>query len=332
MGSRNLVGLDIGSKFTKIVQLKEKNGVKFLTNAQLVSTPLDLNMEDPAMVKDFLAQLATQNNLKNKPIAYALNISECIARYLTIPMVDESEIEQAVMWEAEQYIPFKLDKVNVNYQILNVDQKNKNLKVLIVAAKKEKIELLKEVFNSAKLKLECIDVDIFSTINAYLENAAEKNKLVFILNIGAKSTKLALVDGVEPIYFSYTDFNLDSIVADIANKLSISDSESIKMLLSKEKDPHLTGIIESNLINLQNELSNVLNFNFSLIADKHIDNFVLAGGACSINEVASYLATVFNIGVIKLNPFETLTIEDTKFDMGNKYLFDVALGLALRKA
>jgi type IV pilus assembly protein PilM len=332
MRSGNLVGLDIGSKFTKIVQLKEKNGVKFLTNAQLIDTPLDLNMEDPAMFKDFLVQLATQNGLKNKSIAYALNISECIARYLTIPMVDESEIEQAVMWEAEQYIPFKLDKVNVNYQILNVDQKNKNLKILIVAAKKEKIELLKEVFNSAKLKLECIDVDIFSTINTYLENATEKNKLVLLLNIGAKSTKLALVDGVEPIYFSYTDFNLDSIVADIASKLSISDSESTKMLLSNEKDPHLTGIIESNLINLQNELSNVLNFNFSLIADKHIDNFVLAGGACSINEVALYLSTVFNIGVVKLNPFETLTIENAKFDMGNKYLFDVALGLALRKA
>lgn len=332
MGSKNLVGLDIGSRFTKIVQLKEKSGIKFLTNAQLVDTPKDLNMEDPIALKDFLVKLVTENGLKNKPIAYALNISECIARYLTIPMVDESEIEQAVMWEAEQYIPFKLDKVNVNYQILNIDQKNKSLKVLIVAAKKEKIEFLKEVFNSAKLKLECIDVDIFSTINAYLENVAEKNKLVFILNIGAKSTKLALVDGVEPIYFSYTDFNLDSIVADIANKLSISESESIKTLLSKEKDPYLTGIIESSLINLQNELSNVLNFNFSLIADKHIDNFVLAGGACSIDEVASYLATVFNIGVIKLNPFETLTIEDTKFDMGSKYLFDVALGLALRKA
>ncbi|OSS41708.1 Type 4 pilus biogenesis protein PilM [Desulfurella amilsii] len=332
MGSRNLIGLDIGSKFTKIVQLKEKSGVKFLTNAQLVSTPKEINMEDPIAMKDFLTVLATQNGLKSKPIAYALNISECIARHLTIPMVDESEIEQAVMWEAEQYIPFKLDKVNVNYQILNVDQKNKNFEILIVAAKKEKIEFLKEVFNGAKLKLECVDVDIFSTINAYLENTAEKDKLVFILNIGAKSTKLALVNGTKPIYFSYIDFNLDSIVTDIANKLSISESESLDLLLSKNKDTHLISIIESNLMNLQNEISNVLNFNFSLIADQHIDNFVLSGGACSINEVASYLATVFNIGVVKLNPFETLTIEDTKFNTDNKYLFDVALGLALKKA
>ncbi|MGC8821534.1 MAG: type IV pilus biogenesis protein PilM [Desulfurella sp.] len=332
MASKNLVGLDIGSKFTKIVQLKEKSGVKFLINAQLISTPQDLNMEDSVAMKDFLSLLATSNNLKNKPIAYALNISECIARYLTIPMVDESEIEQAVMWEAEQYIPFKLDKVNVNYQILNIDQKNKNIKVLIVAAKKEKIEFLKEVFSKAKLKLECVDVDIFSTINTYLENAPEKNKLVFILNIGAKSTKLALLDSTEPIYFSYIDFSLDSIVLDIASKLSISESESLNMLLSKNKDPHLISIIESNLINLQNELSNVLNFNFSLIADRHIDNFVLAGGACSIDEIATYLATVFNIGVIKLNPFETLTIQDPNFNIDNKYLFDVALGLALRKA
>ncbi|MGC8706160.1 MAG: type IV pilus biogenesis protein PilM [Desulfurella sp.] len=332
MASKNLVGLDIGSKFTKIVQLKEKSGVKFLINAQLISTPQDLNMEDSVAMKDFLSLLATSNNLKNKPIAYALNISECIARYLTIPMVDESEIEQAIMWEAEQYIPFKLDKVNVNYQILNIDQKNKNIKVLIVAAKKEKIEFLKEVFSKAKLKLECVDVDIFSTINTYLENAPEKNKLVFILNIGAKSTKLALLDSTEPIYFSYIDFSLDSIVLDIASKLSISESESLNMLLSKNKDPHLISIIESNLINLQNELSNVLNFNFSLIADRHIDNFVLAGGACSIDEIATYLATVFNIGVIKLNPFETLTIQDPNFNIDNKYLFDVALGLALRKA
>ncbi|AHF98142.1 hypothetical protein DESACE_07800 [Desulfurella acetivorans A63] len=332
MASKNLVGLDIGSKITKIVQLKEKSGVKFLINAQLISTPQDLNMEDSVAMKDFLSLLATSNNLKNKPIAYALNISECIARYLTIPMVDESEIEQAIMWEAEQYIPFKLDKVNVNYQILNIDQKNKNIKVLIVAAKKEKIEFLKEVFSKAKLKLECVDVDIFSTINTYLENAPEKNKLVFILNIGAKSTKLALLDSTEPIYFSYIDFSLDSIVLDIASKLSISESESVNMLLSKNKDPHLISIIESNLINLQNELSNVLNFNFSLIADRHIDNFVLAGGACSIDEIATYLATVFNIGVIKLNPFETLTIQDPNFNIDNKYLFDVALGLALRKA
>ena len=188
------------------------------------------------------------------------------------------------------------------------------------------------MFNGAKLKLECVDVDIFSTINAYLENTAEKDKLVFILNIGAKSTKLALVNGTKPIYFSYIDFNLDSIVTDIANKLSISESESLDLLLSKNKDTHLISIIESNLMNLQNEISNVLNFNFSLIADQHIDNFVLSGGACSINEVASYLATVFNIGVVKLNPFETLTIEDTKFNTDNKYLFDVALGLALKKA
>ncbi len=289
MASKNLVGLDIGSKFTKIVQLKEKNGVKFLVGAKLINTPKKLNMEDPVSMQEYLSMLSQQNGLKNKPIAYALNIVECIARYLTIPMVDESEIEQAVMWEAEQYIPFKLNKVNVNYQILNIDEKNKNMKVLIVAAKKEKVEFLKDVFSKSKLKLEFLDVDIFSSINAYLENTPEKNKLVFLLNIGAKSTKIALLNAQEPIYFSYIDFNLDNLVLNIANKLSISESESLNMLLSKEKDPHLINIIESNLINLQNELSNVLNFNFSLIADRHIDNFVLSGGACSINEVAKYL-------------------------------------------
>ncbi len=331
MGSKNLIGLDIGSKFTKIAQLKEKSGIKFLTNAYLINSPDNLNLEDPSTMKDFLTKLASQYDLKNKPIAYAFSISECIARYLTIPLVDESEIEQAIMWEAEQYIPFKLDKVNVNYQILDVDQKNKNLKVLIVAAKKEKIDLLKEVFDKSQLKLKCIDIDVFATINAYFENTLAKDKLVFILNIGAKSTKLALVNGNQPIYFSYTDFNLDSMVLDIASKLSISESESVKILLSKEKDPHLTSIVESNLVNLKNELSSVLNFNFTLMADRHIDNFVLAGGACAIEEVSSYLSTVFNVDVVKLNPFETLTVEDTKFDMGNRYLFDVALGLALRK-
>ncbi len=331
MGSKNLIGLDIGSKFTKIAQLKEKSGIKFLTNAYLINSPDNLNLEDPYTMKDFLTKLASQYDLKNKPIAYAFSISECIARYLTIPLVDESEIEQAIMWEAEQYIPFKLDKVNVNYQILDVDQKNKNLKVLIVAAKKEKIDLLKEVFDKSQLKLKCIDIDVFATINSYFENTLAKDKLVFILNIGAKSTKLALVNGNQPIYFSYTDFNLDSMVLDIASKLSISESESVKILLSKEKDPHLTSIVESNLVNLKNELSSVLNFNFTLMADRHIDNFVLAGGACAIEEVSSYLSTVFNVDVVKLNPFETLTVEDTKFDMGNRYLFDVALGLALRK-
>lgn len=331
MVEKNLIGLDIGSKLTKIVKVRHKSGVKFLTNAYLIETPSSLDMQDISSFSEFLSNIAIQYKLKGSNIAYALNIAEAIARYITLPLVDEAEIEQAIMWEAEQYIPFKLDKVNVNYQILNIDQKNKEIKALIVAAKREKIEFLKDAFSRAKLNLKCLDVDVFATMNAFLENSSEKNKLNFILNVGAKSTKIALLYANEPIYSSHIDFNLDNIVNDIAQKLSISDTESLQLILSKQKDHQVVTLIDNNLVNLHSELSNVLSFNFSILANKNIENFVLAGGGCAIEEIGAYLETIFAKKVLKLNPFETLTIEDANFDINNKFLFDVALGLALRK-
>ncbi len=139
MAKKNLVGLDIGSYYTKVVELDNKKGVPIVKRVVRERTPDLISSQeeiDIDVMSEFLNSLFSQYKIKNRNAALALNSSYVITKTVSMPLVVDEEIEQAVMWEAEQYAPFGMEQVNVSYQIMEKDKEKNEMTVLIVLKKK----------------------------------------------------------------------------------------------------------------------------------------------------------------------------------------------------
>ena len=202
----NLIGLDIGSHCIKMVRLKEKNGTIQLLNAGFVPTGSESLSETKANRQDRLAKiiqkLALHLKVKSKPIAMSISGYEVMIKKIELPMMTEEELEDRMHLELGQYIPYNIDEVEVDYQILDVAKDRPNfMEVLLVAAKKESINDYVDLAKLAGFDPIVIDVDFFALCNAYEATYGLTGKEnIALMDIGAgKAAMNVLYQGV-PIF------------------------------------------------------------------------------------------------------------------------------------
>ena len=174
---KSLVGLDIGSSAVKAVELKPAGKgykvVAFGTEPVPPDSIVDGAIIDGAAVADAIRRLFENKAFKTKDVAASLSGNAVIVKKITLPVMTEAELAESIYWEAEQYIPFDIQDVNLDYQILDAgtgaDGKG-TMDVLLVAAKKEKIADYTGVIAQAGRTPVVVDVDAFALQNAYEVN------------------------------------------------------------------------------------------------------------------------------------------------------------------
>jgi type IV pilus assembly protein PilM len=170
-----MVGLDIGSSAVKAVVLRRGRGGWSLVAAGEAPMPegsfQDGAAAEPTAVSEVVSSLFDSMKLRRARVASALSGHAVIVKRLTLPAMSPAELSEAIPWEAEQYIPFDLSEVQLDYQVVGTEQASKNsMDVLLVAAKKDRIDDRAGVIQQAGRRPAVVDIEAFALANAYQMN------------------------------------------------------------------------------------------------------------------------------------------------------------------
>src|SRR4029079_11891351 len=198
------VGLDIGSGLIKLVAISHASGGPVLTKVAFTSVVNDAIVEgevmDPAIVAEAIKGLMASAGIKSKKIVTAVGGRDVIIKKISMDRMKEAEAREVIRWEAEQHVPFDMDNVELDFQILDPDSDRLQMTVLLVGAKRElidhKVALLSEVGVDASV----IDVDSFALHNAFELSYPEGMKgVVGLVNIGHEMTNVNILDHGIPV-------------------------------------------------------------------------------------------------------------------------------------
>src|SRR3954466_5946174 len=206
---KSVVGLDIGSSAVKAIELKPqgKNGFKVAAYASEPVPPdtiVDGAIIDAVAVADAIRRIFDSKRFKGTEVVASLSGSSVIVKKIALPVMTEAELAESIHWEAEQYIPFDIQDVNIDYQVLDAGtggESGGTMDVLLVAAKKEKIADYTGVISQAGRTPIIVDVDAFALQNAFEVNyGLDKEQVVVLLNAGASAMNINIVTGDQSVF------------------------------------------------------------------------------------------------------------------------------------
>src|SRR6478752_2042079 len=236
--SKSIVGLDIGSSAVKAVELRP-NGKGFKVGAVAIEpVPPDSIVDgaiiDGGAVADAIKRIFQNKAFKTKDVAASLSGNAVIVKKISLPVMTESELAESIQWEAEQYIPFDIQDVNLDYQILDAgagpDSKG-TMEVLLVAAKKEKIADYTGVISQAGRVPVVVDVDAFALQNAFEVNyGLEPDAVVVLLNAGASAININIITGDQSVFTRDISMGGNSYTEAVQKELNLpfESAEQIK--------------------------------------------------------------------------------------------------------
>ncbi len=351
-GKKNLlVGVDIGSYAIKVVEIDTTKKGRFLKNFGLIGLPRNAIREGDIVEQEVVAQAlkALFRNLKirNQNVAVALSGYPVMAKRITLPAAKREEIEATIHDQAEQYIPFDINDVNLDFDILEKeatlakdeeDEKEESLDVMLVAAKKDVINAYVNLLAAADLNPGVLDVDVFALQNAAeLSITGEKDGYA-IVNVGAEELGInTVVDGTS-LFSRDSSFGGSQITDLIMSHFDVDfeKAEEIKLGAVQDKpwDKTLEASVAGVVADWAQEIKRALDFVETTYPDKTIGKIYVCGGSCRMKGFQQYLENHTGLPVVELNPFSGLVPNPDLFD--EAYLAymapqaSVAMGLALR--
>jgi type IV pilus assembly protein PilM len=345
--ARSLIGLDISSSSVKMVELAsdgkggyrvERYAIEVLPR-DVVSDGNIVNLESAAeSVRRAWKKLATST----RQVAIALPSSHVITKKIIVMAGQrEDELELLVESEANQYIPFPLDEVNLDFQVVGPAPSSPDeIEVLIAASRKEKVEDRVAVAESAGLKPKVLDVESYAMLAAFELIEAQlpeggKGKIVALVDIGANVMNFTVLRNGQQLYAREQAFGGNQLTQDIARLFGLSfeeaEAEKRRNTLPEKYEAEL---LRPFLESLALELSRALQFFFTSTQFNEVNHIVLAGGCAVIPGVDEVVASRTQINTIIANPFANMLLAERV--RGKSLLADasslmVACGLALRR-
>ncbi len=343
---KNLVGLDIGSSSIKAVELKPGKGDVFqLTTVGIMHLPqeaiVDGQIMDSTSVIEAIQRLFSEYKIKTQDVATAISGSSVIVKKIQLPSMSEQELAESIHWEAEQYIPFDIQEVNLDYQILE-EGAGTNMDILLVAAKKDKINDYMSVITQAGRNPVVMDIDAFALQNSYeLNYGVEPGRVVALVNSGASQANINIIKGEDSIFTrdittiggnQFTDAIMKDLNVTFEQAENLKQGQGVEGQSPDAIAPILTSVSEQVLL----EVQKTFDFFKATTSEDRIDRVVLSGGSARIPGLADSMAERFDCRVEIANPFQNVNYSPKDFDA--EFLEElgpacsIAVGLALRKA
>ena len=341
----HIVGLDIGSSTVKVSEVVDTGKGQSLKSFGMITIPSGAieegNVRDPDVVAAAIKKLFKENGIKEQNVAISIGGLSVIVKKINVATMEENDLQETINLEAEQYIPFDISDVNLDFQILGESEHNPNqMSVLLVAAKKETITDYINLVNLAGLNPCVIDVDGFALQNNYemnYETAEEEN--VALIDIGASKTSLNILKGDSSVFMRDVSLGCGQINEKIMSMADCTTEEAEEIKFSEKSDKiapeDIREIISSVVASWTSEIRRALDFFYSTYPDDHIERILLSGGGGNIEEFRHLLADETSAEVETINPFGFLSIDSERFEAS--YLERVApqaaicMGLAIRK-
>lgn len=342
---KGVLGLDIGSSSIKLVELKEGKGSYKLQSLGILPLPpeaiVDGALMDSVTIIDAIRELVNNAKTKTKDVATSISGHSVIVKKISLPIMSETELAESIQWEAERYIPFDINDVNIDFQICGTNPENPELmEVVLVAAKKDMINDYVSVLLEAGLNPVTIDVDAFAIENMLAINyEIEKDEIVATANVGASVTNINILKNNMSAFTRDIFKGGNQITEEIQRQLHIDYEEAEKIKVGSRTDTTtqsvLQEVLRSAVESLSMEIGNSIEFFQSTTTYEKIHKLYLSGGGAKIKDFDLILQQQIGIPVEMVNPFKKIEFNEKDFDL--EYLREVGpmmavgVGLATRK-
>jgi type IV pilus assembly protein PilM len=343
-----VVGLDIGSSAVKAVEMKQVGKSYKVTAFGCEPVPPDSIVDgaiiDASAVAESIRRVFEQKAFRTKDVAASLSGNAVIVKKISLPVMTPTELDESIYWEAEQYIPFDIQDVNLDYQILDAgaggDAKG-TMEVLLVAAKKEKIADYTGVISQAGRVPVVVDVDAFALQNAFEVNYGfEPDTVVVLLNAGASAININIISGGQSVFTRDVSIGGNAYTEAVQRELNLPFDAAERLKRGSPVDgatfEDVRPVLRAMTDNVLLEVQKTFDFFKATAASDRIDRIMLSGGASRVDGFAEMLQDRFGTEVEDFDPFKRVAVDPKKFADGQQELMGptaaVAVGLALRRA
>ena len=342
---KDVIGLDIGCSSIKLVELKEdKNGYK-LQNLAISPLPpeaiVDGALMDSVTIIDAIRDAIAASKTKTKDAVTSVSGHSVIVKKISLPFMTEAELEESIQWEAERYIPFDINDVNIDFQIFGSTPENpETMDVVLVAAKKDVINDHVSVIMESGLNPVIIDIDSFALENMLAINyEINKEETFAVANVGASITNINIIKNNLSAFTRDIFKGGNQITEEIQRQLHVDHEEAENIKVGTKIDltsqPIIQNVLKAAAESLALEIGNSIDFFQSTTTYEKIAKLYLSGGGSKIKDFDIILQQQIGVPVEVVNPFKKIDYSGRNFDL--EYLREigpimaVGVGLASRK-
>jgi type IV pilus assembly protein PilM len=344
--TKGLVGLDIGSSALKLVELKARKGGEF-SLVRLGVEPLspeaivDGTIMDSSLVVDAIHKLGQETRVKNTSYATSLSGHSVIIKKIQLPATPAEELAESIQWEAEQYIPFDINDVRLDYVVLSEGEMGRDtMEVLLVAVKRDKVNDYVSVISQAGKTPSLVDVDAFAVQNAYEANyELDPMKVVALVNMGAAVTNINVLARGQSVFWRDISFGGNQFTESLQREFNLSfeaaealkRGEAVEGASPADARPVLDSVSEE----MSEELYKTFDFFSATASEGSVDELILSGGCALTPNLVQVLRERFGVGAEVMDPLRRIHYKESDFDSAwlasIAPMLAVAVGLAIRQ-
>ena len=338
---KTTVGLDIGSGLIKVAVIDHGKSEPELTKVSIVPLLADAIVEgeimDPSIVADAIRSALDAAGVSSKSIVTAVGGRDVIIKKIQIERVKEQQARELMRWEAEQHVPFDMESVELDFQILDPDAEGLEMSVLLVAAKRDLVESKLRLITDSGLIPAIVDVDAFALHNAFEVNYPDAmNGVVGLINLGHEVTNINILEDGIPILTRDLTVGTRRFREDLQRERGLSAEDANGLLQGYDRSPHLDAVIESRGEEIAVGIERAAAFLASSSrSGTQMRAVFTCGGGARIPGLTEALADRLRLRVEQANPLTNLKVRDGAF--GSLVTDEVAplmmlpIGLALRQ-
>lgn len=343
LGKKKVIGVDVGTSSIKMAELDVGRRGATLLAFGIIPTPAQSftggDITNVQSIGEAIRDLAIKIKTKRKHAATGLGGTSVIVKKITIPKMEERLIADQIRWEAEQYIPYDINEVNLNYEVLKkTGASSENMDILLIAAVQAHVFKYAEALAVAGLNCSVLDVSGFSLTNCFKTNYGEmKGQTIALLNVGAAASTLVIMENSEVTFCRDIPVGGLNYTMDLQKGLNISyeEAEAIKLNLSTGQavPAEATATVQATHEVVCDEIKASYDFFLNTSRSQQITRSFVTGGGAKVTGFVERLSKV--VPCEKLDPF--YKIKTNPKDFSKSYLNQirdfaaVAIGLGLRE-
>lgn len=339
--SRHVIGVDIGTHSIKLVELEGSTAKPRVVAWGVAPLPVgafsENSIANAGLISEALNGLIIKSGARGENVAVSISSSHAITKILGMPSdISELEMEEQISIEALHFIPYPIDEVNIDFEVLGPSSINEQENdVLLVACRRSIVDDYIDLIEDSGLGLDYIDIDTYALERVYRSQNnlnANSDQPIALFDIGSSSSHLLVLDDNRVLYSRHQNFGAAQLIKLIRKEYGVSADEAEEILHSSQPPgDFLTAAQEPFVEMLRQEISRALQFFYSSSAFSNIDSVVLSGACTSLNGLAGDLEVKMRNKVSVLNPVANAVVQMNRDTIASVApALSIAYGLSLR--
>lgn len=340
--NKQIIGVDVTSTSVKMVEITRQQGLFHLKNYGIEPLSrgliVDKEIKDTEAVGDAISHLARSLNLSSKTVATAVSGASVISKVIEMDTaMSDTDREARIRLDSEQYIPYPLSEVNLDFEVLGPATEEGKSRVLLVASRSENVNQRVEVMSIGGFNTKIVDVESYAIERAFqliVDSLPGQPQNVALIDIGHSQTTLYIAKDGNFVYSREQLFGGGQLTESIQHRYGLTYEEAMTNKKNMTlPDDYQSDVLMPFLDSLVQQITRSLQFYFSSSQNHQMDHILLAGGTASLHGLAMMVEQKLGSRTSIANPFANMTINNqinTESLLADAPSLMAACGLALR--